>query len=150
MGWQASNLSILTLETVGSADNSAMQSDKVTRFTDFKAKGKAFPANGARLVFIHAHCATNNFKQWHVIPCDDVQVKLVDPAQGLQEISFKASLQERRSGSYHLVAWRPPPKEDGSLLYNEVATLENAFTLHKATDAETEANLTKVRLLEPE
>lgn len=142
MGWQAATIQILKLKTQGSENNSAVQSNKVLTTTSFTATTKAFPVNGATFVFVHAHDTTENLKGWHIIPCEEVKVtNVAGDDNAVQEVTFKASLQERRSGSYHLVGWAPMRQGTGAVWVNQVTTLERAFTLHQAPEGELQAGL---------
>lgn len=140
MTWTAAAMEILSLDTVGTPIGSLVQSITVTQFTQFKATGRAFPITGANFIFVHAHDATG-LKPFHVIPCENVTVKTLPGQNGLQEIEFQASLHERKAGAYHLLGWAPAEQGENGYLINQATTLENAFTLQAAPDAERDEKL---------
>lgn len=74
-----------------------------------------------QLVFVRASStASDGLKPYEVIPCRD----LTPDPNGAEKATFRASLYERESGAYHLVACNPPT---GTV--NQTAVLEWALAV---------------------
>lgn len=85
---------------------------------EFVAIGNGF-RDGSQLLFVRVNEADGSLKPFQAISCEITDIR--GTQQGT-EVKFKASLYERDSGPYHLVAWNPTA---GGM--NDVTTLEFAM-----------------------